>query len=167
MPPIPAEFRISDFGFSAPTLHPSPGAPSRRGAVVEGLVARAACGRAPGIFPVWGTWLFSLRRALPAPSMHHNQPRKPSITPIPRKVAVGEAQRGFPRAGGRGVGAGKIEDEGGGPPECSPPARQRRAALEDGGTDERLRSEGTLSENAWPRAKTADGGRAWRRLVSR
>jgi len=34
-----------------------------------------------------------------------------------------------------------------------------RAALEDGGTDERSRSEGTLSENAWPRAKTADGGR--------
>jgi len=41
----------------------------------------------------------------------------------------------------------------------SPPARRRRAALEDGGTDERSRSEGTLSENAWPRSKTADGGR--------
>ena len=34
-----------------------------------------------------------------------------------------------------------------------------RAALEDGGTDEHLCSEGTLSENAWPRSKTADGGR--------
>jgi len=32
--------------------------------------------------------------------------------------------------------------------EGSPPARRRRAAGEDGGTDERLRSEGTLSENA-------------------
>ena len=48
--------------------------------------------------------------------------------------------------------------------ECSPPARQRRAALEDGATDERSRSEGTLSENAWPRAKTADGGRDLHRV---
>jgi thiamine biosynthesis protein ThiI len=31
--------------------------------------------------------------------------------------------------------------------------------LEDGGTDERSRSEGTLSENAWPRSKTVAGGR--------
>jgi len=35
-------FRISDFEFSAPNLYPSPGAHSRRGAVAEGLVARAA-----------------------------------------------------------------------------------------------------------------------------
>ena len=33
------------------------------------------------------------------------------------------------------------------------------AALEDGGTEERLRSEGTPSENAWLRSETADGGR--------
>ena len=37
---------ISDFGFriwiSVPNLHPPPGAPGRRGAVAEGLVARAA-----------------------------------------------------------------------------------------------------------------------------
>ena len=53
-----------------------------------------------------------------------------------------------------------MEFEGVLPLECSPPARRRRAALEDGGTDERSRSEGTLSENAWPRAQLADGGRA-------
>jgi hypothetical protein len=34
------------------------------------------------------------------------------------------------------------------PPECSPPARRRRAALEDGETDERVRSEGTPFFNA-------------------
>ncbi len=33
-------FRISDFGFGVPNLHPPPGAPSRRSAVAEGLVAR-------------------------------------------------------------------------------------------------------------------------------
>jgi len=35
-------FRISDFGFAAPSLDPPPGTHSRRGAVAEGLVARAA-----------------------------------------------------------------------------------------------------------------------------
>jgi hypothetical protein len=37
--------------------------------------------------------------------------------------------------------------------------------LEDGGTDERVRSEGMPSENAWPRSQTADGGRARKRQV--
>jgi hypothetical protein len=36
------EFRISNFELAVPNLHPPPGAPSRRGAVVEGLVARVA-----------------------------------------------------------------------------------------------------------------------------
>jgi len=47
------------------------------------------------------------------------------------------------------VGAGKMEFGGVRPLECRPPARSRRAALEDGGTDGRLRSDGTPSENAW------------------
>ena len=39
----------------------------------------------------------------------------------------GRSPRGFPRAGGRGVGAGKKEFEGVPPLECSPPARRRRS----------------------------------------
>jgi len=35
-------FRISDFGFAVPQLESPLGAPSRRGAVAEGLVARHA-----------------------------------------------------------------------------------------------------------------------------
>jgi len=69
-------------------------------------------------------------QVLPAPSTNHNQPRRPSITPTSRKVAAGEAQRGFPRAGGWGVGAGKKALEGVPPHECSPPSRRRRAAGE-------------------------------------
>jgi len=46
--------------------------------------------------------------------------------------------------------------------ECSPPARRRRVAGEVDGTDESLLSEGAPAEAAWPRAKTADGGRALR-----
>jgi len=42
----------------------------------------------------------------------------------------------------------------------SPPARRRRAAGEVDGSDESLLSEETPAEAAWPRAKTADGGRA-------
>ena len=108
-------------------------------------------GRSLSILPARETGLYSPRGAPPAPSMRHNQPRMPSITPTPRKVAVGAnrrrlrselrphpkeeamshaqatvlrdgrrpsaTQRGFPRAGGRGVGAGKKEFEG------VPPAR--------------------------------------------
>jgi len=58
------------------------------------------------------------------------------------------------------VGAGKKEFEGVLPLECSPPARQRRAAGEVGDTDESLLSEGVSAEAAWPRLKTVDGGRA-------
>jgi hypothetical protein len=109
------------------------------------------------------TRLFSPRGALPAPSTPPNQPRMPFSTPTSRKVAVGEAQRGFPRAGGRGVGAGKKEFEDVPPLECSPPARQRRAAGEVDGSEESLLSEGASAEAAWPWSKTADGGRARRR----
>jgi len=48
--------------------------------------------------------------------------------------------------------------------ECSPPARQWRAAGEVEGSDESLLSEETSAEAAWPRAKTADGGRERRRV---
>ena len=81
----------------------------------------------------------------------------------PRKGAAGSARRGFPRAGGWGVGAGKKEFEGVGPLDCSPPARRRRAAGEGDGSDESLLSEETLAEAAWPRSQTADGGRTRRR----
>ena len=95
----------------------------------------------------------SLREVSPASSTHHNQPRINNLnTPTSRKVAVGVAQRGFPRAGGRGVGAGKKAFDGVRASECCPPARQRRAALEDGETEEHLCSEGGPTENAWPRA---------------
>ena len=42
--------------------------------------------------------------------------------------------------------------------ECSPPARQRRAAVEANGSNESLLSEETSAENAWPWSKTAGGG---------
>ena len=48
--------------------------------------------------------------------------------------------------------------EGIGPPECSPPARRRRAALEADGSDESLLSEETSAENARPRAMPAAAG---------
>ncbi len=48
--------------------------------------------------------MFSPRRAPPAPSMHHNQPRLPFSTPTSRKGAADPARRGFPRAGGSGTG---------------------------------------------------------------
>jgi len=100
-----------------------------------------------------------------APSMNHNQPPRPSITPTSRKVAAGPARRGFPRAGWAGGGGGKIEFEGVRSLGCSPPARQRRVALEVDGSDESLLSEETSAENAWPRARPADGG--WPRSLLR
>jgi len=42
----------------------------------------------------------------------------------------------------------------------SPPARRRRVAGEVDGSDESLLTEETSAEDAWPRAKTAGGGRA-------
>ena len=57
-----------------------------------------------------------------------------------------------------GIGAITIKEGGASFARGSPPARQRRAALEDGGTDERSRSEGAPSENAWPRANARGGG---------
>ena len=56
------------------------------------------------------------------------------------------------------MGAGKKALEGVSSVECSPPARQRRAALEVDGSDESLLSEETSASNAWPRALPADGG---------
>jgi hypothetical protein len=67
--------------------------------------------------------MLSPRGELSALSTRHNQPPRPSITPTSRKASPGVARRSFPRVGGRGVGAGKIEVDGVGPPECSPPAR--------------------------------------------
>jgi len=58
-----------------------------------------------------------------------------------------------------GVGAGKKKFESVLPLECSPPARQRRAAGEVDGSDESLLSEETSAEAAWPRSKTVAGGR--------
>ena len=126
MPPIRSTdfgLRISDFGFAG----------ARNGHSSWGLLPTLGRGkfefknpRIPGIFPARGTRVFSPRGALPAPSTHHNQLRRPSITPTLRKVAAGPARRGFPRAGGRGVGAGKKEFEGVPSLKCSPPARRRR-----------------------------------------
>jgi len=79
-------------------------------------------------------------------------------------LLLGKSRRARPDVAFRGRAGGgwgrKNEGRRRPPLEGSPPARQRRAALEDGGTDERLRSEGTQSENAWPRSKTAGGGRS-------
>jgi len=52
-------------------------------------------------------------------------------------------------------------------PRGSPPARQRRAAGEVDDTDESLLSEGAAAEAAWPRSKTAGGGRARKRKRKR
>jgi len=82
-------------------------------------------------------------------AIYHSYPSEGRGGPGPTWLSEG---------GWAGGGGGKKEFEGVGPLEGSPPARRRRAALEDGGTDERLRSEGTPSENAWPRAQPADGG---------
>jgi len=54
---------------------------------------------------------------------------KAIFTPTSRKVAAGPARRGFPRAGGRGVGAGKMKFEGVGTPGCSPPARRQARSV--------------------------------------
>ena len=61
-------------------------------------------------------------QTLPAPSTHHNQPPRPFFTPTSRKGAAGPARRGFPRAGGRGVGAGKRRSTAS---PCSDAARRR------------------------------------------
>jgi len=122
-------------------------------------MARRASWRGPCAAKQTDAGVCSSRGSLPAPSAHHNQHRRPFSTPTSRKVAAGPARRAFPRAGGRGVGAGKMKFEGVGPLECRPPARQRRAALEADGSDESLLSEETSASNAWPRSKTADGGR--------
>jgi len=58
-----------------------------------------------------------------------------------------------------GIGAIPYREGGADLLECSPPARLRRAAGEVDATDERLRSEGAMTEAAWPRALPADGGR--------
>ena len=84
-------------------------------------------------------------------AIYHSYPSESRGGPGPTWLSEG---------GWAGGGGGKKEFEGVGPLEGSPSARRRRAALEDGGTDERLRSEGTPSENAWPRAQPADGGRS-------
>ena len=146
------EFRISDL--PSRSQHPLPGSHGRRGAVADGPSSRGP----PSILPARGIRSLSPGTALTAPLTPYNQPRMPFSTPTSRKASVGVAQRGFPRAGGRGVGAGKKALDVVRAPECSPPARQRRAALEDGGTEEHSCSEGAPTENAWPRSKTADGG---------
>jgi len=76
-----------------------------------------------------------------------------------------DREEGGKRSQRSGIGAIQYRVGGAALLECSPPARRRRAALEDGGTDERSRSEGTLSENAWPRSKTVAGGRARERVI--
>jgi len=58
------------------------------------------------------------------------------------------------------VGAGKKALDGVPVLECSPPARRRCAAAEVDGSDESLLSEEIAAEAAWPRSKTAVGGRA-------
>ena len=77
-------------------------------------------------------------------------------------LPLGKARRARPDVAFRGrVGGGWGRDSSlrgcSGPPGC-PPARRRRAALEVGDSDERLRSEETAAENALPRAY-ARGGR--------
>ncbi len=62
------------------------------------------------------------------------------------------------------MGAGEKEFEGVLPLESSQPARRRRAAGEVDDTDESLLSEGASAEAAWPRSKTADGGRTQARV---
>ena len=59
-----------------------------------------------------------------------------------------------------GIGAIQYREGGAALLGCSPPARRRRVAGEADSSYESLLSEETLAEAAWPRAKTADGGRA-------
>jgi len=58
-----------------------------------------------------------------------------------------------------GIGAIQYREGGAVSLDCSPPARQRRAAGEVDDSDESLLSEETSAEAAWPRSQTADGGR--------
>jgi len=129
----PERFRISDFGFRI--CRPAHETRALRMANPSGL----SCGAAVPAAHAGGTPALQGGRPgcqVPGCARHpnrqqhrrhiFNQPRMPLSTPTSRKVAVGEAQRGFPRAGRRGVGAGKMEVDGVRPLECSPPARQRR-----------------------------------------
>ena len=67
--------------------------------------------------------------------------------------------KGGKRGQRSGIGAIPIKEGGAASLGCSPPARRRRAAVEVGATDKRLRLEGAATSTAWPRARPADGGR--------
>jgi len=54
----------------------------------------------------------------------------------PSESRGGRSPTWLSEGGWVGGGGGEIEVEGGGPLECSPPARQGRAALEADGSDE-------------------------------
>jgi len=153
--------RISDFGFRI--CRPTACILRREAAVGVALLRRASsrgprdvtCGNC--ILPVRGARLCPPRGAFRAPSTRPNQPRRPSITPTSRKGAAGPARRGFPRAGGRGVGAGKRSSKV--PPGSNAARRRAPQAHEDANRCDR----GTLAfrersgERPWPRSK--DRGR--------
>jgi hypothetical protein len=119
------EFRISDFGFRISDF-PSQThrnvrrlvhrrclasriAANRRAALAEGLVVQATRRREIARnSPDTVDLAVLATRSKPAPSTNHNQTHVNNRnTPTSRKASPGEARRGFPRAGGRGVGAGR------------------------------------------------------------
>ena len=153
-------FRISNFEFRI--CRPPACIPRLEPTVGVALLRRASYQGPRDLTPT-DARVCSPRVALPAPSSHLNQPRMPFNTPTSRKGAAGPARRGFPRAGGRGVGAGKNEFEGVPPLECSPPARRRRARALTGATEKRVRSEGVQvsdrgrGRRPWPAGVSGTG----------
>ena len=148
------EFRISNFPSPICVLLPEP--------PVSVVLSRRASSHGPRDLSNTGNPTVLATRSA---SSTVDQPQSASneiLTSSPRKVTAGPARRGFPRVGGRGVGAGKKEVE-------SAPlsnVARRRAAGARGRSPagpRNARVPRTGGERPWPRAKTADGGRALRR----
>jgi len=178
-PPTPRSVLISHP--ASPGLDPSPGALSRRGAVAEGLVARAARRREMAVACDRQVAAYrgpQQRPGVTAPGAAQppRRPRGEQDRTAPRGFAAKRRfrdrdefgplgaflrlERGRDRPSGhpdrveggkRGqrseIGAIPYREGGVASPECSPPARRRRARALTDGTEERVRSEGTTASD--------------------
>ena len=144
-------FRISDFEFTAFPSGWQAGRPPHKGS--EGVQDSSGMGNLA---------LLATRSASSTVDKPQSATKAIFHSYLSESLA-GRSPSWLSEGGWAGGGGGELEFESDPPLRFSPPSRRRRVAISDGGTDERLCSEGTPSEIAWPRALPADGGRTRRK----